>query len=197
VPDAILELASDVVLVDTTPETLRERLRAGKIYPRERVETALANFFRTENLAALRELDLREVMHARTSGRRSAPFARLLLGVKARERDVSLIERCARFALRLEIELSVAHVARARRELDERALAALEAGARRARAHWISSTDDEPLAALLAIAAQERATTIAIEGARAKPRWPSGQTFARRLLDAGAHQLLILAPNLG
>ena len=40
----------EVVLVDLTPEELQERLRAGKVYPRERAEVALQNFFRYENL---------------------------------------------------------------------------------------------------------------------------------------------------
>ncbi len=44
-PDGILSLADEVILIDVTPETLRQRLREGKIYPPERCETALANFF--------------------------------------------------------------------------------------------------------------------------------------------------------
>ena len=40
-PDAILELADDVIFVDVTPEVLRERLREGKIYPKERIDSAL------------------------------------------------------------------------------------------------------------------------------------------------------------
>ena len=60
-PDRILDEADEVVLVDLSPEELQERLRAGKVYPKERAEVALQNFFRQENLAALRELVLREV----------------------------------------------------------------------------------------------------------------------------------------
>src|SRR4029077_12254287 len=60
-PDRILEEADEVVLVDLTPEALQERLRAGKIYPKERAEVALENFFRADKLSALRELALREV----------------------------------------------------------------------------------------------------------------------------------------
>ena len=60
-PDRILDEADQVVLVDLTPEELQERLQAGKVYPRERAEAALQNFFRHENLASLRELALREV----------------------------------------------------------------------------------------------------------------------------------------
>ena len=60
-PDRLLDEADEVVLVDLSPEELRERLRAGKVYPLQRVDVALENFFRQENLAALRELVLREV----------------------------------------------------------------------------------------------------------------------------------------
>src|SRR5215467_1151732 len=60
-PDRILEEADEVVLVDLTPEALQERLRAGKVYPLERADVALDNFFRTDRLSALRELALREV----------------------------------------------------------------------------------------------------------------------------------------
>ena len=60
VPDAVLA-ADEVVLVDLTPEALLDRLRAGKVYPAERIDAALNNFFRVENLGALRELALRQV----------------------------------------------------------------------------------------------------------------------------------------
>jgi two-component system sensor histidine kinase KdpD len=61
VPDAVLSDADEVVLVDLTPEALIARLRAGKVYRPERVQAALNNFFKVENLAALRETALRQV----------------------------------------------------------------------------------------------------------------------------------------
>lgn len=61
IPDDVLGRADELVLVDLTPEELIERLRAGKVYPPERVEAALNNFFRIENLAALREVALRQL----------------------------------------------------------------------------------------------------------------------------------------
>ena len=61
VPDSVLGLADEVVLIDLTPEALIARLRAGKIYPGESIDAALNNFFRIENLAALREVSLRQV----------------------------------------------------------------------------------------------------------------------------------------
>src|SRR6202007_2549441 len=61
VPDAVIASADDVVLIDITPDSLIERLLAGKVYPPERVQTALNNFFKIENLSALREVALRQV----------------------------------------------------------------------------------------------------------------------------------------
>ncbi|MEA2360056.1 MAG: two-component system, OmpR family, sensor histidine kinase KdpD [Solirubrobacteraceae bacterium] len=61
VPDSVLGRADEVVLIDLSPEALLARLRAGKIYRAERIEAALNGFFRVENLAALREVALRQV----------------------------------------------------------------------------------------------------------------------------------------
>ena len=61
IPDAVLSAADEVVLVDLTPEALIGRLRAGKVYAPERVPAALNNFFKIENLSALRETALRQV----------------------------------------------------------------------------------------------------------------------------------------
>jgi two-component system sensor histidine kinase KdpD len=61
IPDRILEAADEVVVVDVTPETLQERLRDGKIYTPDKIDRSLNNFFQRRNLAALRELALREV----------------------------------------------------------------------------------------------------------------------------------------
>ncbi len=61
VPDSVLGTADEVVLIDLTPEALVARLQAGKIYPVESIDAALNNFFRIENLAALREVSLRQV----------------------------------------------------------------------------------------------------------------------------------------
>jgi two-component system sensor histidine kinase KdpD len=61
IPDEVLSGADEVVLIDITPEALIGRLRAGKVYAADRVQAALNNFFKIENLAALRETALRQV----------------------------------------------------------------------------------------------------------------------------------------
>jgi two-component system sensor histidine kinase KdpD len=61
VPDWVLKRADEVVNVDVSIETLRERLKQGKIYDPQKIEQALSNFFRKGNLTALRELALRQL----------------------------------------------------------------------------------------------------------------------------------------
>jgi two-component system sensor histidine kinase KdpD len=61
IPDYFLRRADEVVNIDVSVDTLRTRLRQGKIYTVEKIEQALANFFRKGNLSALRELALRQV----------------------------------------------------------------------------------------------------------------------------------------
>jgi two-component system sensor histidine kinase KdpD len=61
VPDHLLRRADEVVNVDVSVDTLRTRLRQGKIYDVVKIEQALNNFFRKGNLSALRELALRQV----------------------------------------------------------------------------------------------------------------------------------------
>ena len=72
-PDSVLAEADEIVNVDLAPEDLQRRLREGKVYPRERVPTALENFFRRTNLDELRELTLRELASQIDLKRRSAP----------------------------------------------------------------------------------------------------------------------------
>ena len=59
VPDTLLQRASQIILVDITPTELLQRLKEGKVYLRDRAETALQNFFKEDRLTALREIALR------------------------------------------------------------------------------------------------------------------------------------------
>ena len=61
IPDSVLAEADQIVNVDLATEDLQQRLREGKVYPQSRIETALGNFFITDNLEQLRELTLREL----------------------------------------------------------------------------------------------------------------------------------------
>jgi two-component system sensor histidine kinase KdpD len=127
VPDALLRAADEVVSVDVSPEDLQERLRAGKIYAPEKVERALANFFRDENLASLREIALREVADAAGRHAPSPPDAagrgapesaaqttrveRVLVAMSSMPEDARrLIRRGSRLAGKLNAEWLLLHV---------------------------------------------------------------------------------------
>jgi two-component system sensor histidine kinase KdpD len=191
-PDRILDLADEVIFIDCSPDTLRERLRQGKIYTPERIDRALTNFFREENLAALRELALRESIRARGGRKAQSGISRLFVGVADRARDAGLIRRCAALAARLEVGFTVAHVALRSDASDSDALAELREVCRDLRGRWVSATGADPARGLIAAAQIDGATTIAVEGRRTKIRLFGRAPFARRLLRAGAKELLVL-----
>ena len=87
IPDAILGNADEVELIDLTPDALLDRLREGKVYPPERINTALNNFFRIENLTALREVALRQTAEEVGSKRLATEF------VGSREESVAEVLR--------------------------------------------------------------------------------------------------------
>jgi two-component system sensor histidine kinase KdpD len=119
VPDSVLRRADEVVLVDVTPEALLDRLRAGKIYPRERIDAALSNFFRIENLGALRETVLRQVAE-NVEARRAEPAdpavaqavgERLMALIEPYPGAQRLVRRAWRSAQRLSAPLDLLWVA--------------------------------------------------------------------------------------
>ncbi|MCM3079333.1 universal stress protein [Brevibacillus invocatus] len=120
VPDHILHQADEVELIDISPKALRQRMREGNIYAMEKVEQSLANFFKTGNLIALRELALREVADD-VDERLEAWERRTLRGpwrqqevifvcVNLRADSERLIRRGFRIAYRLKASWHVAYV---------------------------------------------------------------------------------------
>jgi two-component system, OmpR family, sensor histidine kinase KdpD len=61
IPDKIIDIADEIEVIDVSPDSLRERIKDGKVYSKDKIDDALHNFFRIGNLTALRELALREV----------------------------------------------------------------------------------------------------------------------------------------
>jgi two-component system sensor histidine kinase KdpD len=131
VPDWVLDRADEVVLADLTPEALVHRMGRGDIYPPERVERALANFFRRGNLIALREMALQRVTRAvdrtlddyvaqkKLSGHwQIAERVAVCISASSESRD--LIARGARMAEAMNGELFVLHVEAAQEEAPER-----------------------------------------------------------------------------
>ena len=174
-PDRILEEADEVVLVDLTPEALQERLRAGKVYPKERAEAALLNFFRTENLSALRELALREVADDVEARRQTvvldplsqqAVNERVLVLVTPEPRSQRLLRRAWRSAQRLGSEVDALWVRKPGQKLsDEEAtsLAALRRLAVILGAHFLEEEGDDLVQAVREVA-RERGTTYVLVG---------------------------------
>jgi two-component system sensor histidine kinase KdpD len=193
-PDSVLELADEVVFIDVTPDVLRQRLREGKIYPLERVDAALRNFFRTENLAALRELTVREILRARSERRRERPFARIVLGVAARERDVALIKRAAWLARRLDVDLRVVVVTQRDDDAVRGIVDGLARAAGAAKASFLADIAPDPAVRVAEMLAD--GDVVAVESPRKRRRILFGKrSFAMRLFAAGAREMLVLAPR--
>ncbi|MEA2665998.1 MAG: two-component system, OmpR family, sensor histidine kinase KdpD, partial [Candidatus Eremiobacteraeota bacterium] len=194
-PDSVLEFADEVVFVDVTPDVLRQRLRQGKVYPPERVDAALGNFFRTANLAALRELAVREVLHARSERGRGRPFARIVLGVAPRARDAALIHRAGRLAKRLDVDLRVICVSRGDDPATRGEVDLLARATAAARGTFVAAVGAD--AAVRIVEMLTDGDVLAVESPRRK-RPPFGRhSFAVRVLAAGARELLVLAPREG
>jgi two-component system sensor histidine kinase KdpD len=102
IPDRLLDEATEVVVVDVTPETLQERLIEGKIYAPEKIEQSLQNFFQRRHLVALRELALREVAdnieEAAFEGQVCSVHERVLVCVSTYPNSVQLLRRAGRLA---------------------------------------------------------------------------------------------------
>jgi two-component system, OmpR family, sensor histidine kinase KdpD len=121
IPDSILKKADEIEIIDVSPETLRERIKEGKVYSKEKIQQALNNFFRKGNLVALRELALHEVaddIDLRLEKERmergieepSGVHDRILVCVNYRPNAEKLIRRGWRIADRLKAELYILHI---------------------------------------------------------------------------------------
>ncbi len=130
VPDWVLDRADEIVISDLTPEALVTRMRRGDIYPAERVERSLANFFRRGNLIALRELALQRVTRAvdrtlddyvrrKQLGSQWSVAEKVAVCISASSQARDLIARGARLAQALDAELYVLHVNNGRDEQPE------------------------------------------------------------------------------
>jgi two-component system sensor histidine kinase KdpD len=121
VPDWVLQLSTETVMVDLTPEALHNRMRRGDVYAKEKVEQSLTNFFRRGNLIALRELALRQVAEQVDRSLESYMDEKDIQGswqvrekiavcISANPRTQYLLARAARMARRMDAELYAIHV---------------------------------------------------------------------------------------
>jgi two-component system sensor histidine kinase KdpD len=208
IPDTFLARADQVVTVDISVEELRQRLREGKVYPAEQVEQALRNFFKPGNLAALRELALREVARGqsrsraemellkRERGRRRMVGERLMVCLSSNpDGSDELLRKAARSADRFNADWYAVHVetsdesvqkistADFRALLDNINLAA-DLGAETV---WLKAND--VVKALVEFAREHRVTRLVI--GRTHPTW-----WNRLLRRSVTKQLISAATDL-
>jgi two-component system sensor histidine kinase KdpD len=121
VPDPVVRSADQLELVDMAPEALRRRLAHGNVYPPERIDAAMGNYFRTGNLTALRELALlwvadrvdEELTAYRERHDIAGPWEtkeRVVVSITGSRGSTVLIRRAARMAMRTKAELVGVHV---------------------------------------------------------------------------------------
>jgi two-component system, OmpR family, sensor histidine kinase KdpD len=202
VPDWVVRKADQIELVDSSPEQLRRRMLHGNIYPKAKVSQALANFFRTDNLIALRELALRfladetdeellEHLRRRESDKGVwETCERVMAAVTPAPGTDALLRRAARMASRLKGELDVVHVATsdATRPADRPAIEKLRALAADVGARWHEIEGDDPARAIARFAQEHQITQIVI-GSSQRSRWQQltggGSNVTRVIKEAG------------
>jgi two-component system sensor histidine kinase KdpD len=184
VPDWVVRKADQIELVDSSPEQLRRRMLHGNIYPTEKIPQALTNFFRADNLTALRELALRfladeteeELLEYLQSHHSQVPWEtaeRIMVGVTAAPGTEVLIRRASRMAARLKTNLHVVHVMSRTgggRRSDSGRLAEVRRLVADVGASWCEVAGDDVVEALAVFARQHQITQIVI-GASQRSRW--------------------------
>ena len=210
-PDSMLGDADLVVLVDVAPPDLIERLRAGKIYPPDRVPGALNGFFRIENLEALREVALRQLadrVEAKRLVREPPPVRRddhvldheapqavgerLLALVTPQASSQRVIRRAWRSAQRLGAELDILTVLSPGRDPSADEAEQLDALRRLAGllgAHALVDEGDD-VAEVAARVARERGSTYLLIGT------PAPRTGLKRLSEPLSERLLRRLPGV-
>jgi two-component system, OmpR family, sensor histidine kinase KdpD len=209
IPDAVLARADEVVLMDLTPEALLDRLREGKVYPPGRIDSALSNFFKIENLQSLREMALRQVAEdveskrlvADVVGRRddrvsdtaaTAIGERLLALIRPAPASQRLVRRAWRSAQRLGGELDLLWVkppgvrieGEVREQLDAMRRLATVLGA-----HLLVEEGDSRVETVRRIA-DERGTTYILMGP------PSHRPLLRRVVEPFPIRLIDALPGV-
>jgi two-component system sensor histidine kinase KdpD len=207
IPDRVLTAADEIILVDVSPQTLLDRLRAGKVYPTARIDAALNNFFRVETLAALREIALRQVAEEVEAKRIEVVSSRnelltddapqavgehLMALVEPYPGCQRLVRRAWRSAQRLGSELDLLWVRRPGATLTDNQEATLRAT--RQLASMLGATllieESDYIAATVAQVAAQRGTTYILMG-RSRPA-----RGARRLRTPLPQQLMQRLPGV-
>lgn len=183
IPDSVVRQASQVELIDITPEALRRRLSHGNVYAPERIDAALSNYFRRGNLTALRELALLwladQVDTALAKYRAENKITdmweareRVVVAVTGGPESETLVRRASRIASKSTAELMVVHVIRGDglAGLSESRMAKIRELASSLDASMHTVVGDEVPQALLEFAREMNATQLVI-GTSRRSRW--------------------------
>ncbi|SPM31022.1 K+-sensing histidine kinase KdpD [Mycobacterium terramassiliense] len=183
IPDSIVRQASQVELIDITPEALRRRLSHGNVYAPERIDAALSNYFRRGNLTALRELALLwladQVDTALAKYRAENKITdmweareRVVVAVTGGPESETLVRRASRIASKSSAELMVVHVIRGDglAGVSERRMTKIRELANSLDASLHTVVGDDVPTALLDFARENNATQLVI-GTSRRPRW--------------------------
>src|SRR6266496_288532 len=202
-PDRLLRQADALVLIDLPPAALRERIAQGRVYATEKIPTALANFFRTENLTALRALALREVAEQQEGapqadgGRTPAVAERVLVCIDGRPNSEGLVRRAARLARRVDGRLYLLHVESDAEPLAPEAAATVDrAVALAARLGATVLRREGQVAPTVVAVATEIGVTQIVLGETQRPRWRElvGQSIIAHVLrETDGIDILIVA----
>jgi two-component system, OmpR family, sensor histidine kinase KdpD len=201
VPDWVLRKADQIELVDSSPEQLRRRMLHGNIYPPEKVPKALTNFFREDNLMALRELALRfladeteeellEHLRSRQVDVLWETSERILVGVTGAPGTDTIVRRASRMATRIKGELHVLHIisGEGAKRADDKQLELLQQLTTDVGAHWNEVRADDPAQALFDFARSHQITQIVV-GSSGRSRWQemkSGGSIVRKISQLAA-----------
>jgi two-component system sensor histidine kinase KdpD len=179
IADDVVRKADEIELVDLTHEGIRERMAAGKIYPAELIDAALANYFRPGNLDALRELALswtadrvdeglakyRELHQIEETWETKE---RVVVAVAGTDGGESVIRRAARLAMRSRADLIAVHVTSTDGRSSQTALALPEQKqlVRQLGGRYHETMSDDIGNALIAFARGENATQLVVGASR-------------------------------
>lgn len=210
IPDTAVRQAEQIELVDMTPEAIRRRLAHGNIYPAERIDASLANYFRPGNLAALREIallwvadrveeNLQQYLEAHGIESTWETRERVVVALTGAPGGATLIRRAARMARRTKGDLVGVHVrptdglaTRTSDELTTDRQLLEELGGT-----YHEAGGDDIGEALVQFARAERATQLVV-GASRRPRWTEllhGSVISRILRSADTIDVHVIATD--
>lgn len=208
IPDELVRKADQIELVDMSPWALRRRMAHGNIYPAEKVDVAMMNYFREGNLTALRELallwladrveeSLQDYLEAHDIREPWETRERVLVALSGRPEGATLIRRASRIATRRGAELIAVHVLPedASELRDSTELESQRQLLRALGGSFHEVLGDDVAGALLDVARAEGATQIVV-GSSTRSRWAEavrGSVINRVISQSGPIDIHVIS----